>query len=895
MITKTNRIAASVIFLLVILFNTMLGPVKTGYAQTDTNWSPPLNLSKSGASVNPSIVVDSDGVIHVIWLDVVDGYKYAYSTDGINWSKPKTVDFPFSPIGETRQPEEDIQLKLVADPAGSIHIFWTKPDNEFDEDKLNEFYYARASSIFLSQPLSWAVVTVLDEGVLNYDVFADTRSVIHLSYARSTSTERDPAGIYYRRLDNRAWSPALRIYSSQYFRTLPLDESHIRLAVAGGGRSAEVYAVWDDRSAKRIFLAKSLDGGVKWQEAVQLRGPEDVTGLALPYNVNVSATGKNVLLTWQSGEPGSLCSQYSQWSTDGAQTLTDPVRVSDEPNTCPTSGLFVGRPAGYFLMLLDIFGDMSLTAWNGSNWSPLQLQGDVNSFSNPSTLDNVVLGCRQAAYHKDMLYMVGCDQSGTDDIWFRSRKIGSLDDWFPLPSTWAGPAEISGVTQELASSASVAGSNGVLHQMWIQSSPSTNGTTASSVQYAKWQAGEWSRPTSIITGLKGIPQNMTAISDAQGGLLLAWVEGVNGDIYFSRSLGDKAYLASEWAPALRIPSLSELNTAPDLLTDSTNRIAMVYSIPFNENRGIYFVYSDDLGRNWSEPARVFDAVAMGWDSVTEPKIELSEGGRIHLLITRNSLGEESQASSLYYLHSSDGGVSWTSPEVVSERDVQWSELVYAGNNVLYRLWQEQHEGGVETFSEESADGGLTWSSALKASTSDKDQTALDLVKDANGQLYLMQAYPGESGLVMEEFTWDGSRWTAQAVRTVPLSQPLDRYIISSGITSDRILHLIAALDFDDDTNTVENDILGYDRLLEPLENLPSPATLIMPAPAGVVSSVSTIVPAVNVTPTRVSPLENIREDSNERIRNLIGLGLIIGIVILTLIFLWPASRRKKSS
>jgi hypothetical protein len=887
MITTIYRIAASGIFLLVILFNTPLGPVKTGYAQSDTNWSPPLNLSKSGASVDPSIVVDSEGVIHVIWFDAVDGYKYAYSTDGINWSKPKTVDFPFT--------LEDSRPKLFADASGSIHMFWTRPDNEFDEDKLNEFYYARASSIFLSQPLSWAAVTVLDDGVLDYDVFADTHSVIHLSYARSTSTESNPAGIFYRRLDNRAWSPALRLYSSQYFRTLPLEDSHVRLAVAGGGRSGEVYAVWDDRSSKRVYLAKSLDGGVKWQEAVQLRGPEDVTGLALPYNVNVSATGKNVLLTWQLGEPGSLCSQYSQWSTDGAQTLTDPVRISDEPNTCPTSGMFVGRPTGYFLMLLDIFGDLSLTAWNGLNWSSLQPQGEMNAFSNPLTLDDVVLGCRQVTHHNDMLYMVGCDQSGTDDIWFRSRKIGPLEDWFPPPSTWAGPAEISGVTQEIASGVSVTGNNGVLHQMWIQYSSGINGTTASTVQYAKWEAGEWSRPTSIITGLKGIPQNMTAISDAQGGLLVAWVEGVNGEIYFSRSLGDKAYLASEWSPVLRIPSLSELNTAPDMLTDSTNRIAMVYSIPFNENRGIYFVYSDDLGRNWSQPARVFDAVTMGWDSVTEPRLELSEGGRIHLLITRNSLGDGSQESSLYYLHSADGGVTWTSPEVVSERNVQWSEIVYAGNNVLYRLWQEQYDGGVESFSEVSADGGLTWSSALKVSISEKDQAALTLIKDANGQLYLMQAYPIESGLVMEEFKWDGSHWISQAARTVHLSQPLDRFFISSGITSDRVLHLIATVDFEGDTESVENDILGYSRMLEPLENPPSPATLILPAPAGSVSSVTTIVPEVNITPTRISPLENLQEDSNARMRNLIGLGLVVGIVILTLIFLWPASRRKKSS
>ncbi|RIK30592.1 MAG: hypothetical protein DCC56_09725 [Anaerolineae bacterium] len=897
------RISLLTIFLVTLLFGLPRGQVLNVQAQTDSEWSTPINLSNSGASSAPSIVVDSTGVVHVIWKDTLDGYKYTKSTDGVEWTAPIKVSFPFSPqAGDPSDLEAaDIHLRMVADTAGLIHLFWIQPKDLSNKNTLYVLYYARTSSTVLSQPLSWDAVYVVAESVLDFDVAADTSNVIHLSYVSNYGTDKDPAGIFYRRMDDWVWAPPVRLYSSQYFRTLTLENSHVRLAVAGGGHTAEVYTVWDDRPAKRTFMAKSSDGGVNWQDAAQLRGPDDVTGLALPYNINVSATGKNVLLTWQLGQPGSLCSQYSQWSTDGGQTISDPIRIFDKLNTCPSDGMFIGKTPDYFLMMLDLFGDLSLVAWNGSEWSVLQSQVELNAFTNPLTLNDVILGCRKLTQHADTIFVVGCDQSGSSDIWFRSRKIGALQDWFPPPSTWAGPVTVTEVTQEIASNASVTDDSGSLHMMWIQNLSGNNGASAASVQYARWSDGKWSKPTNIITGLDGASEQLTAALDGQGNILLSWVQGINGDIYFSRAISEKAYLASEWSPALRVPSLSELNSTPDFLTDASGRIALVYSIPFNENRGIYLIQSDDHGRNWSQPIRIFDAVDMDWDSVTAPKIELSQDGHLHLLITRISLKEGIQKASLYYLTSMDGGSSWTTPEVVSERSVGWSDILYLGNNVLYRLWQERNGDEIHVFGEVSTNGGQTWAGTLKVSGTNADQTVFALSKDENNQLYLMQSSPMGLELVSQESKWDGVQWTLQEAGVASLNRIPDRYFVSSGITSDRVLHLIIAVDYKGAGGDVENEILHYSRTLEPLNAGSAAETLLIP---DIVSpsandlvqisdtTVTTITPSVPVTPTRGSPLEGIEKSSNNRVRNMIGFGLLVGVVVLALIIIRPKLKRK---
>ena len=71
-------------------------PRPGGGARADSaQWGPQVNLSRSGATSEPQIVVDSSGRYHVLWLDAFDGLRYT-SGDGENWSQPTSPELPFA-------------------------------------------------------------------------------------------------------------------------------------------------------------------------------------------------------------------------------------------------------------------------------------------------------------------------------------------------------------------------------------------------------------------------------------------------------------------------------------------------------------------------------------------------------------------------------------------------------------------------------------------------------------------------------------------------------------------------------------------------------------------------------------------------------------------------------
>ena len=99
-----------------MLTSTGGNPVKAQFGED--GWSQPVNLSHSGATSNPVMVMDANGVIHVIWNDKINGTMYT-KREGGNWSPPMPVKLHF----------RDHKPTFVADSKGNIHTFW-KDEND---------------------------------------------------------------------------------------------------------------------------------------------------------------------------------------------------------------------------------------------------------------------------------------------------------------------------------------------------------------------------------------------------------------------------------------------------------------------------------------------------------------------------------------------------------------------------------------------------------------------------------------------------------------------------------------------------------------------------------------------------------------------------------------------
>jgi hypothetical protein len=871
---KKHRFLTIASLMIPLVAGMFFGSIRQSHAQTDQDWSEPVNLSNSGSSTDPALVIDARGLMRVIWVDEFDGYKYVESADGVTWTPPVTMQFPFSP-------KDDSRPILLADETGQIHILW--------RDRNNNLYYIRALPSGFNHPSTWTGRIKLANSVVGFDAVVGSRGVLHVGYVSSLGTASEPAGVYYRRLSGSGWSPAQRLYSSPYFRSLEPENTNVRLSVS----NENVYIVWDDRPQKRIFLARSTNSGNRWEGVAQISGPEDSAGLELPYNINVNIVNGRALLIWQVGIPGSYCTLYSQWSLDDGNRFELPVKLTDGLASCPQRSDFIVQDEDISLALLNAQGDLFLIAWNGSAWSRLQAQNQLSTFINSATFDSVLLGCQKASVYKERLFVVGCDEGGGGDIWFRSRLLGSVEEWFPPPSAWTSSPVLEGVDQGISGLSSVADRENNVHVFWVQTPLSETAAGDPAVLYARWD-GKWSEPRVILAGLKGIPSQLSATTDNQGRLLLSWTEGRNGDLYFSWADAKRANVPSEWAQPRQVPTPSQLSSSPDILVDDSGKIVIVYSVPLNEGRGIYIVQSNNLGKDWSHPISVMDAVAADWDSVDHPIVRLSRNGRLHVLFSRYSLREDSRSEGLYYSQSADGGMSWSQPHLVSERHVQWSRMVYLNNQSLHLVWQEKFGTGFAILHQISQDSGVTWGNSLTVSNLPDGFSQAALATDAEGRIHVVLTSIRDDNLVLQMLTWDGSQWSPQEGREVNIRENTPEYSTVAEVASQGALQVVVSLVYPDLVNDIRGEIIGISRSLGEFSGAPIPAPLLIATPSALTAlpeMVGTV--DIQMTPTGSSPLANVVDVPAPSRRNLFGWILVGVLTVLVIVFLLPG-RRKRS-
>ena len=877
---KNYKYLIELILVLTLATGMAWGLASPVLAQSEDGWTVPVNLSNSGSTANPSIVVDSQGIIHVFWLDQFAGYKYANSTDGgATWSEPKTARVPFS-----IDPEAPSNPVFLNGPDGTIHILWL--------DREGALLYSRATSDTLGTPPSWTGSITLADSAVRFDADIDPEGALHVGYISNLETPDAPAGIYYRRQSGTSWLPPEAIYPSKYYRSLMLkDPANIKLSTSSKNDAVNVFMAWDDRSQKRIFLSKSPDGGKTWDGTFEVRGPEDFSGLEMPYNIDLDSAGDQVLLTWQAGTPGNQCVQYSQWSTDGAKTFGQPVKVQDEFAQCPQSSQFLVSDKDLSVVLFNTLGDLSLLAWDGSRWSSQQTQSDISSFTNPATLDNVILGCQNVASSKEHIFVVGCDTGAGGDIWFASRPVGSIEAWFPPPSMWSRTSVVTDGHEKIDSLLSLADHDGHIHDFWVENP--TQGEQGIMIQYSRWDGKKWSEPATIISGPKLQPSQLTASLDSAGKLLLSWVDDSTGDMYFTWANSDNASSVSEWQAPIYIPSASSANSSPDIISDASGKMVVAFAIPINEQRGIYIVESDDLGTTWTKPYRVFDASSVGWQMVDRPQIALTGDGRLHILFERYTLwGNERRSNGLYYIQSSDGGVIWSQPEMVSEQPILWSELIGYGKSDLHRIWGEQKDRSTVSIHQFSSDGGATWSTPNILSTLKDDFVASHVSADRNGHLYFLQL-TGPTEPSVHDQRWDGTAWKLQPSKTLEIKPGTwDPSSIVSSVSSDG--NLVASLlgDSQDLKATSRSEVLSMVQTLKSSGSIATPYPALIPSAPTVVETQS--VSEIFATPTPSSPLAGINDTQPFWLknRNLIGL-LLLGLVVAFLVLILLSTARIK--
>jgi hypothetical protein len=858
-------------------------------------WSDPINLSHSGSTTDPAIIVDNEGITHVVWQDAYAGFIYS-KQEGVQWSEPALVDFPFD-TSTVDFPFSASTPQFYTGSDNYIHAFWLE-DSDFSEEVA--LLYSRVVAENFGSVSAWQPPVIVAQSATTFAVDIDDNGGIHVAYIRPSETSEFPAGIYYRRSNDTGitWLSARLLNQSPYFRSLSAVDVNISIASLSVGEVTYLYLTWDNLPRKRVYLMQSKDGGANWEPAIEVDSPEVESGFTTPFNIMVTEYSGEIILKWQVGEPRGSCNHYYQLSLDGGVTWSERQPMMENIIGCAQDNKFFTTGEGILLLQTTVQGQVYLLAWDGIQWSDPQLQRPLTGFVDPETFRTIDYGCRKYGYHlgEDRLVAVGCELGeegiGIGDTWTTSRQVGDVTVWYPPPSIWSNPVEITSNARDIRSPVIVSDRVGFSHLFWAQEVEDRQGNPESYVYYASKEGDRWSRPLQLFSAFSNHAGELSVTMNDRGNLLLTWNDMQNNEVYFSWSDASRAYSSDEWAPPSSLPVYGLPARSPKIYTDNTGTIYVAYVIPLNEGRGLYLTLSEDHGETWSDPIVVFDAESAGWEGIGLPNISGTVNGNLYLQWAQSTLPDGIGPVRMNFASSNDGGATWTEPEVVIEAQYEWSSVLGFEESVVHRLWQESSFRLPVIRHQVSYDGGLTWNPATSISSFGETSGTPGIAIDGTGRLHLVQVFREEGDqIILRNWQWDGEQWGAGENIDFGSNQDMEVLDVVANILPDDRLEVV--LSVDDATASDRNfqkEMLYSNRYVGespfipiPVDNstsTPSPTIESSPMP---ISTPTTVIP----TPTESrSYLEPQPTSSDSRWQGIIYGGVIAGIIVLAIFALY---------
>ncbi len=781
-----QRQAAATLLLLLILCIAPLGLTPLLAQSEDTAETPATNLSLSGAASDPRVVPNPDGTLRVFWWDRFDGVTMAEGQPGA-WSP--SVATPLAVV-ETTDADTDRSVPIAAMPhiagdrSGTAHAIWSGSTDR--ETGASPLLYARmgANSTTWSTPRSMAFSAV------DFALAEDPFGGLHLVYLRDLDTTAAPAGVYYRQSTDsgETWSSAVAIHTSRYYRLLNANDASISVTADTAGT---IFGAWYDPNLGHIVLSSSTDAGSNWAEPVRLGDPN--TG---------PQQGRLVLLAGESGAQA-----WFLWEVDGfgagcsvrqaqADALVDDVESNAEllegPAICPLPEPERFLPLNEEQTLLAGEGNggiAQLAVWNGAQWSePLRLRLDFEDQRRqaPVYLSDLHTGLTAGvaedetaapeAAEETVLVFVGTDVS--EDVWALLRPIGPLEAVFASPPPWSVPTAISDSPTEPGMPAVVASAEGGVHVLWSEPESATQVTPV--LWYARWEQERWSRAVIAPRSPEGGARD-PALALAGGHLHAVWSGGPYGQVWYSRAFVRDGASAASWLDPQPLSSSAARSdsgiASKPIIVAAADTLHVVYAVPVNEQRGIYYARSDDNGETWDAPVAVFDAAGAGWAAVDHPRLAVDVMGGLHVVWTRPALAADAPAQGLSYARSDDGGESWSAALTAFEGATAWPEVKVNGLNQVHLLWQAADRGvwwqrwlpdAAET--ESGTDEWDAWSRDAQIVGLRDVVGPVAALADGDGRLHLVGTRAGDSApAALVHVTWDGEAWEPQETLTLEVA------------------------------------------------------------------------------------------------------------------------------
>jgi hypothetical protein len=290
-----------------------------------STWSDPNVIINDDVTIEdqttPSLGIDSNGMLHVVWADVragsgdADIYSSNSTDEGATWSPNKKINTD----GATLMPQSDPVLCVGLD--GTVYVAWQdfRAMTDFD------IYFSKSTD----GGATWLASDVMvNLDATNSDQFTPTIAVneTDVLFVAWQDERLGDSDIFFSKSVNGGltWSPNARINSDDPGNS----SSNPSITVDDSGN---IYLAWQDNRDGNydIYFSKSSDGGTSWSTDIRVDDDAGSANQRAP-SIAVNATG-DIFIVWEDFRSNSDFDVYFAKSTNGGANWSIPnVRVNDD-------------------------------------------------------------------------------------------------------------------------------------------------------------------------------------------------------------------------------------------------------------------------------------------------------------------------------------------------------------------------------------------------------------------------------------------------------------------------------------------------------------------------------------------------------------------------------------
>jgi hypothetical protein len=157
-------------------------------------------------------------------------------------------------------------------------------------------------------------------------------------------------------------------------------------------------------------------------------------------------------------------------------------------------------------------------------------------------------------------------------------------------------------------------------------------------------------------------RNISPFVDQQGTLHIAWSEGQIGIVYYTHAPAYNALSVQSWANPIQV----NVPARPVYLQVDSKGIFHILYVNQTEESGVYYIHSEDGGVTWSEPVWLDPDIRPGYipDSLD---FQLDENDGLHATWFYGSRElRGGRPDWVRYTHSLDGGHTWSTPFTIDQ-------------------------------------------------------------------------------------------------------------------------------------------------------------------------------------------------------------------------------------